>query len=394
MCGLALGGTPAAGRCSRDPHSPGAQIPTVWPWKRPRSRPRAGRRPGRLADDLHHHHHRSHRRSRPRPPPHGPLALTEDHYEAWLDPTTPTNCAHSSSSPPAATSTPARSPRPSTTSATTDPTSSTRSACSCGTAHMRRTPIGTTVCPATRLRSWACSRFRVPRSDDGGALGIDRVDRPLVEEALEPLQPEDPRLDRLRRPVQPHALLLPRPVAAAHRRPVGRRRGRAASQPRPRPTCAQATGAPLRPVPAGQRLDSCPRGAVSIPPVPRSRRSRRDSHARLGVEWQPRLHGLSAALPAQRRQHSGTAVHRVAHRRGASEAAEADHHDKRHEILVGATGLTADPPKAVPPWPLHVRPPASSDRPGAAAAGVPLRRAERSHRQWIIPFHSPGTVRV
>ncbi|GHD91042.1 hypothetical protein GCM10010508_38040 [Streptomyces naganishii JCM 4654] len=31
------------------------------------------------------------------------------------------------------------------------------------------------------------------------------------------------------------------------------------------------------------------------------------------------------------------------------EAAEAGHHDKRHEILAGTTGLTGDPPKTVPP---------------------------------------------
>ncbi|MFE9309250.1 hypothetical protein ACFYM5_16355 [Streptomyces sp. NPDC006706] len=31
------------------------------------------------------------------------------------------------------------------------------------------------------------------------------------------------------------------------------------------------------------------------------------------------------------------------------EAAEASHHDKRHEILAGTTGLTADPPKTIPP---------------------------------------------
>jgi hypothetical protein len=31
------------------------------------------------------------------------------------------------------------------------------------------------------------------------------------------------------------------------------------------------------------------------------------------------------------------------------EAAEGGYHDKRHEILAGTTGLTADPPKAVPP---------------------------------------------
>ncbi|AEW97186.1 hypothetical protein SCATT_48150 [Streptantibioticus cattleyicolor NRRL 8057 = DSM 46488] len=73
------------------------------------------------------------------------------------------------------------------------------------------------------------------------------------------------------------------------------------------------------------------------------RRDRRPAEGRRAAGARP------GAPPAQRRRTRALLYTEwpgdEAHREGAA----AGHHDKRHEILAGTTGLTADPPKTVPP---------------------------------------------